>query len=369
MNEPIRVAQIIGAAYDGGVESVIMNYYKYIDRSKVQFDFLVESESKIINKEEIEKMGGRVIIIPSYKKLFAYNKTLKKLFKENNYNIVHSNMNTLSVFPLRVAKKCGIKIRIAHSHSTSNKKELKRNILKNILRPFAKVYATHYFACSELAGRYLFGNKTYNKGKVILIKNGVEIERFLFDLESREKVREKLNIKNKFVIGHIGRFVVTKNHDFLLEAYNELCKKRSDTILLLVGTGPLIDKIKEKVSKYSLEEKVIFVGTTKNPEEYYNAMDLFAFPSLYEGLGMVAVEAQINGLPCIASINVPKEAKVLENCERLFLNKDEWVKKFLECKTRIEVNTEDFAKKGYSIENEAKKLLNKYIILVGSDEK
>ena len=156
----IKVAQVIGMAVDGGTESVWMNYYRNIDKKKIQFDFLVENESKIINKKEIESMGGKIVIIPPYNNPIKYMRVLKKIFKENPYDIVHSNMNALSVFTLRAAKKAGIKVRIAHSHSTSNKKEWKKNILKNILRPFSKVYATHYLACSELAGRWLFGNKT-----------------------------------------------------------------------------------------------------------------------------------------------------------------------------------------------------------------
>lgn len=313
MDKPIRVAQIIGMATNGGVESIIMNYYRHIDRTKVQFDFLVESESKIINKEEIESMGGKVIIIPSYKKLLKYNKELKRIFKENDYDIVHSNMNTLSVFPLRVAKKCGVKVRIAHSHSTSNKKEFLRNLLKNILRRFSKVYATHYFACGELAGRYQFGNKTYDQGKVTIIRNAIDVEKFSYNEEVRNKVRKELNIEDKFVIGHVGRFVTVKNHTFLIDVFNEVCKEKDNAVLLLVGDGPLQSEIEDKVKQLGLRDRVIFYGSTTEVAPLYNAMDVFAFPSLYEGLGMCLVEAQMTKVKCVYSNKIPQEAIVSDN--------------------------------------------------------
>ena len=304
----IRVAQVIGMAVNGGVESCIMNYYRHIDKTKVQFDFLVESTSNIIDKDKIEAMGGKVIIIPPYTKIFKYIKELRRIFKEGNYDIVHSNMNALSVFTLFAAWLAKIKVRIAHSHSTTNKKEWKKNLIKNILRPFSKVFATDYFACSELAGRWLFGNKTFNKGKVTIINNAIEVEKFLFNEEVRSQIRKELNIEDKFVIGHVGRFVEQKNHIFLIDIFYEVQKERSESVLLLIGDGPLYNDIYQKVERLGILDKVIFAGVHKHPERFYQAMDVFVFPSLYEGLGMVLIEAQINGLPCIISNNIPKEA-------------------------------------------------------------
>ena len=181
MNKTIRIAQVIGKWLGGGVEAVVMNYYRHIDRNKIQFDFICDSDSTNIPYEEIEKLGGKVILVPPYQKVFAYHKELKKIFKENNYKIVHSHINTLSVFPLYAAKCAGVPIRIAHSHSTTNKKEWKKNFIKQILRPFSKIFATHYFACSEYAGRWLFGNKEYDKGKVFLLNNAIDVNRFKYD--------------------------------------------------------------------------------------------------------------------------------------------------------------------------------------------
>ena len=295
----VRVAQVIGMAVNGGVESCIMNYYRHIDKTKVQFDFLVESTSNIIDKEKIEAMGGKVIIIPPYTKIFKYIKELKRIFKEGNYDIVHSNMNALSVFTLFTAWLAKIKVRIAHSHSTTNKKEWKKNLIKNILRPFSKVFATDYFACSELAGRWLFGNRTFNKGKVTIINNAIEVDKFLFNEEVRNQMRKELNIEDKFVIGHVGRFVEQKNHTFLIDIFYEVQKERPNSILLLVGDGPLYNMIYQKVERLGILDKVIFAGVYNDVSKFYNAMDMFVFPSLYEGLGMVLVEAQINGLPCL----------------------------------------------------------------------
>ncbi len=193
MNEkyPIRVAQVIGKWIGGGVEAVVMNYYRNIDKSKVQFDFICDEDSTNIPYDEIESLGGKVIIVPPYQKIIEYEKTLIRIFEENKYQIVHSHINTLSVFSLYAAKKAGVPIRIAHSHSTTNKKEKKKNLLKQILRPFSKLFATDYMCCTEHAGRWMFGNKEFDKGNVFVLNNAIELDKFRYD----EKIR-KLKRKN-----------------------------------------------------------------------------------------------------------------------------------------------------------------------------
>ena len=362
MNKVIRVAQIIGVASNGGVESIVMNYYKNIDRSKVQFDFLVESESQIINKKEIESMGGRVIFIPSYKSLFKYNRALKRIFKENKYDIIHSNMNTLSVFPLRVAKKCGAKIRIAHSHSTSNRKEKLRNFLKNILRKFSKIYATHYFACSEEAGRYQFGDKAYNDGKVAIINNAIDFEKFKYNETIRKNIRKEYGVENNLVIGHVGRFVSVKNHSFLIDVFSQICKKEPSSCLLLVGEGPLQSEIVEKVESLGLKDKVIFAGSSCNVAALYNAMDVFAFPSLYEGLGMALIEAQINGTKCVYSQAIPKEAIISDKAFVADIsNEKEWVSKISENFNLNRSKSLLYNEEKFDIRIQSGELVNKYI--------
>lgn len=373
MTEPIRVAHVIGNWLGGGVESVVMNYYRNIDRNKVQFDFLCSESSTDIPYEEIEKLGGRVFIVPNYTKVVKYQKELQKIFKENNYKIVHSHINTLSVFPLRAAKKAGVPVRIAHSHSTTNKKEKKKNLLKQVLRPFSRVYATDYMCCSELAGRWLFGDKEYDKGNVYLLNNAIDLDKFKYNESLRKEKRKELGISDDtFVIGHVGRFVEQKNHRFLIDIFNEVHKKEKKLILLLIGQGPLMDEIKQKIDSLGISDSVKILGQRDDVNELYNAMDLFLFPSLYEGLGMVLIEAQANGLPCIASTEVPKIAKVSKNVSFLKLKSsvnvwcDEIIK-MIGMERLIDINI--LVDEGYDIKNESRKLFKKYIKLHKSNKK
>lgn len=367
-NEPIRIGMIMGKWVGGGVEAVIMNYYRHIDRDKIQFDFICDEDSTDIPYKEIESLGGKVIICPPYQKIFKYLKELKRIFKENKYKIVHSNLNALSVFPLYAAKKSGIPIRIAHSHSTSNKKEWKKTLLKDMLRPFSKVYATDYFACTEHAGRWLFGNKTFNQGKVTVVNNGIDINQFAFNEKIRNEVRKELGYRDTdLIIGHIGRFMKQKNHDFLIDIFNELHKENENYKLMLVGQGPLMEEIKEKVKNIDLTDSVKFLGQRTDANRLYQAMDLFLFPSLYEGLGMVMIEAQCSGLPCVASTEVPDIAKVTNNVEFIDLKDSlgNWNNSINELiKKDRQTDLDEIRKSGYDIEIEANKLELKYIASV-----
>ena len=363
--KPIIVAQIMGKMIGGGVESVIMNYYKNIDKNEIQFDFICDEDSTNIPYEEIEKLGGRVIICPPYQKVFKYIKFLKKLFKDNHYQIVHSNINTLSVFPLYAAKKAKVPVRIAHSHSTSNKKEWKKNLMKSVLRLFSKKYSTDYFACSELAGRYQFGNKTFDLGKVTVINNAIDLNDFKYDKKLRDKKRKELNVNDdNFVIGHIGRFVPVKNHEFLLEIFNEVHKNNKKAILLLIGQGPMEENIKEKVKELKLTKSVKFLGQRSDVKELYQAMDAFVLPSLYEGLPVVGVEAQACGLLCFLSSDMTKETKVLDSTQfiDLDLGSKEWANIIINDSIGYKVKStkEEMTNNNFNIKNEAQKLVNLY---------
>jgi len=366
VEKQIIVAHIIGKWLGGGVESVVMNYYRHIDRSKIQFHFICDEDSTNIPYEEIEKLGGKVILIPPYQKILKYNKELKKVLIDGGYKIVHSHINTLSFFPLRIAKKCGVKVRIAHSHSTANKKEWKKTLIKNILKPFSKVYATDYFACSEYAGRWLFGNKTFNQGKVTVINNAIDLDKFKYDEKIRKKKRKELKISNDtLVIGHIGRFVKQKNHEFLIDIFNELHKENKDSKLLLIGQGQLKEYIEQKVKKLGLKDSVIFLGQREDVNELYNAMDVFLLPSLYEGLPVVGVEAQANGNLCFLSEAMTKETKVLDSTKFVSLNNTakEWANIILkDVKYYKKHDTkEQVSKCGFDINEEVKKLEKRYI--------
>ena len=370
--EPIRIAQIMGKWVGGGVEAVVMNYYRHIDKSKIQFDFICDEDSTNIPYDEIKKLGGKVILIPPYQKLFKYHKVLKRVLKEGKYKIVHSHINTLSVFSLWAAKSAKVPVRIAHSHSTTNKKEKKKNLLKKILRPLSKLFATNYMACTEHAGRWLFGNKTYDKGKVYLLNNAIDIEKYKFNEDIRKKLRKELKInKDTFVIGHIGRFVEQKNHRFLIDLFYEYQKKNKNSLLILVGQGPLLKEMQDKVRNYKMQNKVIFLGQRDDANELYQAFDMFILPSLYEGLGMVLIEAQCSGLFCIASSDVPIIAKISDNLE--FINLNESQETWLLHLKKIYMNKRKFdtlliKKYGFDIGLESQKLDSYYLNIVGGIE-
>lgn len=371
-NKVERIAYIIGKWLGGGVESVVMNYYRNMDRSKYQIDFICDEDSTNIPYSEIEELGGRVILIPPYQHVIKYKKELIKIFKKNKYKIVHSHINTLSVFPLRAAKKAGVPIRIAHSHSTTNKAEKKKNLMKQILRPFSKKYATHYFCCSELAGRWLFGDKVYDDGKVFLLNNAIDLNNFKYDEKIRIEKRKELGIDDtKLVIGHLGRFVTQKNHEFLIEIFNEIQKKNKNAILLLAGQGPLKEKIEEKVKNLGIDDKVFFLGQVNDAYKLYQAFDVFLLPSLYEGLPVVGVEAQATGLLCELSSDMTKETKVLETTRFISLNKsaDEWANIILTdfSKFKRHDTTDEVTRNNFNIEKESSKLVDKYNELLGGE--
>lgn len=363
--EPIRIAQIVGKWLGGGVEAVVMNYYRHLDHDKIQFDFICDDDSTNIPYDEIEKLGGKVILIPPYQKVFKYQKELRRVLREGKYKIVHSHINTLSVFPLYAAKKVGVPVRIAHSHSTTNKKEWKKNLLKQVLRPFSKKYATNYMCCSELAGRWLFGDKTYDEGKVYLLNNAIDLDKFKYDKKIRDKKRKELGIKeDTIVIGHIGRFVAQKNHTFLIDIFNQFHKKEKNSILLLAGQGPLQEEIKNKVRELGLNDSVRFLGQRNDANELYQVFDIFLLPSLYEGLPVVGVEAQASGLLCFFSDDMTKETKVLDSTVFMSLSNadDEWATSILDnyINFRRKDTTSGITKSNFNIKYETNKLKNKY---------
>lgn len=363
--KPIRVAHVIGKWVGGGLEAIVLNYYKYLDRSQVQFDFIVDIGSPRIPREEIEQLGGRIIIVPRYEDVFHYIRELARIFREENYTIVHSHINTMSVFPLCAAWISKVPIRIAHSHSTSNKKEKKKDFIKKCLRPLAKNFATDYFCCSELAGRWLFGNRTYNKGNVYLLRNAIDTGNFRFSQKSRVEKRNELQIKeNQILIGHIGRFVTQKNHSFLIKVFQEIHRKNKETILVMVGEGPLLELMKQKVKELQLDEAVIFTGQRRDTNELYSAFDVLLLPSLYEGLPVVGVESQTAGLPCIMSDEITKEIKVLDSTKLLplSLGAKRWAEEVLD--SFVVVKRKDtsqiLVENGFDIHCEAHKLEVKY---------
>ena len=372
--KPLRVAHIIGKWVGGGVEAVVMNYYRNINKNEIQFDFICDEDSTNIPYEEINSLGGKVILIPPYQKVFKYQKELKRVLEEGNYKIVHSHINALSIFPLRAAKKVGIPIRIAHSHSTTNKKEWKKNLLKNALKPFSKLYATDYFCCTEHAGKWLFGKKEFEKGNIHILNNAIDIKKFKFNEEIRNKKRAELGIdKDTIVVGHIGRFVEQKNHRFLIDLFSEIHKENKKFKLILIGQGPLEKEMKDKVETLNISNDVFFLGQRDDVNEMYQVFDIFVFPSLYEGLGMVVIEAQASGCNCVVSSEVPRIAQVTEIVKFCDLKDslDKWKKNVIESlqlneKERSQYNV-ILEESGYNIKKENKKLEKYYLERLGDE--
>lgn len=340
----IRVAQVLGRMDSGGIEAVVMNYYCHIDRKKVQFDFYFAEDSSFPQREELIKLGAGIYPIPMYSRVFQYHKALYQAFETRQYKIVHTHLSTMSVFSLIAAWRAKVPVRICHNHSTAHWGEGLKTLLKYILRPFNKLFATEYFACGETAGRWMYGNKCFEKGEVTVMPNAVDTEKFAYDPEARVALREKLGIpQSAFVVGHVGRFTYAKNHGFLLKIFTELLEQKSNAVLLLVGDGELKEKIEKKVTELEIADKIIFTGNCKDVNKLYNAIDVFCLPSFYEGMPVVAWEAQANGLPCVFSDEVSKEAEKSGNCKFLGLKQSAsaWALALINSKPRGENQVPD----------------------------
>ena len=367
MAEPIRILQIIGIAAGGGVEAVVMNYYEHIDRSQVQFDFVIHRDSAVDITPRVESLGGRVYkVTPYHQNPLAFTWAIYRIIKKNHYRIVHSNMNTLSAFSLFAAWLAGVPVRILHNHSTSSPGETKRNIAKAILKPWAKLFANRYWACSALAAEWMYGREMTQSGTVTIIPNAIDLAKYAFNEEKRKQLRREMGLTDEFVIGHVGRFMFQKNHEFLIELFAKALQKNPRMILLLVGDGSLRGQIENKVKRLGVAEKVKFLGIRSDVQALYNAMDLFLLPSHYEGLPVVGVEAQANGLPCLVSDDVTKEMQLTSSVtyKKLSEGADAWADAILDGQwERNREVKEEMKKAGFDIEEAADTLRRRYLKL------
>lgn len=308
----IRILHIVGIMNMGGLENLIMNIYRNIDRDKIQFDFLVTREENGIFDQEIKFLGGKIYNIPSMESIgvIKYKKILRRFFEEHEeYQIVHCHRDALCSVYLNEAKKANIPVRIAHSHTiglaeTKNIKGLVKSLLKNYFMLYTNKVSSHRFACSDLAGKWL-----YKDNKFIIIPNAIDIIKYNYEEEVALSLRKELNIpEDVFVMGHVGRFNTEKNHKFLIDIFKQFEKEHSNCLLYLVGDGSLSDEIKSYVKDNNLQNKVRFLGIREDVNKLMMMFDVFLFPSLFEGLGIVLVEAQATGLSCLVSDNIPIEA-------------------------------------------------------------
>lgn len=325
-----RVLEVFHIMNRGGAETLIMNIYRNIDRSKVQMDFVVHSKEPGIYDDEIKKLGGKIFYCPPYevKNHFQYKKWWEDFFSEHpEYNIVHGHATGPAVVYLKVANKHGC-VTIAHSHIAGSQKGFKQFII-NIYQKPLKYVAKYKFACSKDAGDWLFGKKS----DYIVFNNAIDASKFIYSEEIRKKMRDELGIKDStFVVGNIARFHFQKNHTFLLDIFNEILIEKPDSCLILVGEGELRTEMEEKSKKLGINEHVIFTGVRTDIPNVLQAFDYFLFPSLYEGLGIVLIEAQASGLPCMTSAKVvPIEAQVTDQLKYFSLKKNakEWAAEVL----------------------------------------
>ena len=371
--EPIRVLQVIGRLNMGGVQSMLMNYYRHIDRNVIQFDFVVQDNKPEFFDNEIRELGGKIHPVRPLKKLFAFYIDLARVLKKNDYDIIHIHQNFASVHALIVAFLFSVKKRIVHSHNAYPEKSFIKRMTKKGITSIINVLSTHRFACSKVAAIWLYGVKAVEKNRTKIIHNAISVERFKFNADIRQAKRTELGVTNDFTIGHIGHLSGQKNPVFLIDIFYEISKLKNNVHLLLIGQGPLEQEIKSKVEKLGLNDKVTLLGTRSDVNEMLSAFDAFVFPSLYEGLGIVVVEAQAADLKCFISDKVTHEVALTELVTYIPLDASakEWAKTILS-KADLTDTRKDMTKiigqSGYDIALEARKLQGQYIKMAYSEK-
>lgn len=326
---PIRVLHVLGGLNRGGAETMVMNIYRSINREKIQFDFVIHMDAHCDYTDEILQLGGKIYSCPRYtgKNHSKYCRWWKEfLEKHEEFYIVHGHVRSTAAVYLRIAKNKGRKT-ISHSHNTSSGKGITA-FIKNVMQIPIRHIADYFFACSVEAGKWLFGKKVVSGEKFYIIKNAIDTEKYRFSDEVRNVIRSELGIEDKFVVGHIGRFHEQKNHRFIVEIFDLFNKKEPNSVLLLIGTGELEKEIKQQVVDMGIQQQVIFLGVRDDVHKILQAMDVFVFPSWFEGLGMVAIEAEATGLPVLCSDRIPADVDLTDIIEFISLDKPEkWIEK------------------------------------------
>lgn len=357
-----KVLCVMGKISSGGVESVVFSYYRALDKTKYQYDIAYENSSDREIPSDILASGARAFCVPSMSSPVSYISSLCKIIKNGNYRIIHCHNSTLSLFPLIAAKLCRVPVRIVHNHSTSAKAEKKRNAAKSVLKRITPLFANKYIACSELAARWMYGDKRTENGLVSVIPNGIKVDNFLYNENYSREIREEFNLANSTVIGHIGRFVSAKNHRFIIDIFNEYRKTDDGAVLLLLGDGPDRENIREYVQDAGLSQSVIFVGVRDDAYKFYSTFDVFLLPSLYEGLPVVSVEASASGVVQLISDTVTRECKLNENVHFLPIDDPSvWasaIMKYKDCDRQA--SGEEMKNSDFNIENGVNKLMQFY---------
>lgn len=356
MNTKLRILQVVNIMDRAGIETMLMNYYRNIDRNEIQFDFLTHRPREGAYDSEIISMGGKVYHAPRLfpQNYFNYFKYMQNFFAEHQeYQCVHSHIDTMSAFPLFAAKCSGVPIRISHSHSTQLEKDAKF-FIKYLAKLAVPNVANVYCACSEQAGMFMYGEREFK-----VINNTIDLNIFSYDRTVRNIIRAKLGLINTFVVGHVGRYCYIKNQTFLLEVFAVLRNHIKNAKLILIGKGEDETMLRKKAEDLDCAEDVLFLIDRTDVNELYQAMDVFVMPSLFEGIPVVSIEAQANGLPCILSNRISKEVNLSGEVTLLGLeeSKERWAMAIESApKERIQNSIDQLRKAGYDVKSEAKKL-------------
>lgn len=370
----IRVLHILDELNTGGAEQIIFSYLQNIDRNKYQWDFIVmnipgKPDGRL--EQKVRELGCNIYKVTKKRDNLIKNiKEVDRIISSGRYDIVHSHLYEVSAFYLLSAKIHNVPVRIAHSHSANEKRGFKVDILRLLLKPFLRFAANSYAACGIEAAKSLWGERLYELGKVKIIHNAIDTTKFQFKEETRKIIKRKLNLEGYKVVGTVGRFSLQKNPVFNIEVFNEIYKRDNRTRLVIVGEGELKNEIESKIKEYSLENSVLLLGRRNDVYDILNCFDVFLLPSLWEGLPLVLVEAQCNGLPCIVSDSVTKEVTFSNNVKYLSLKSSviEWADNVIEMFNYREVDSKTakdrVISEGYDIVNEAIELDNYYTELL-----
>lgn len=322
----IRIAISVNKCDSGGQKSLVMAYLRNFDPKRIRFDLIVDEDSNSIPYDDVKDLGGGLYVIPPYQHIVVHVNALRKLFRENRYDVLYALNNTMNLFPLCVAYFCGIKVRVSESLTMASPLERKKTIMKNVLKCFSHLYCNYFMANGRDCGIYQFGRKAYEKGKINIFLSPVDTKNNTFDPVLREETRQKYGWSNKVVYGYIARFEIQKNPLFLIDVMKEIAQKQDKAHFVIIGAGSMEQQMKTRIVNCGLDRKLSWLGRREDIKQFYNAFDAFLLPSLYEGLPVVGVESQATGLPVFFSEEVTREAGIAELGHYISLKKsaEEW---------------------------------------------
>lgn len=362
----IKVAYILGKLHSGGKKNLVMEYYRHMDASQVRIDFICDNDSNSIPEEEVKALGGKVYRVTPYEHIFQNMREMEQIFKEEQYDVVHAWDSMMNLFPMMLAKRAGVKVRISESLSMANKHE-KKTFIKYALRPFSSVATNYYMACGVDCGVFQFGRKAHEQGRIAIFKTVINAKANAYDPELRAVTRREFGWEGKIVYGFIGRYMMQKNPVFIIDVFNEIQKIQANAQLVLIGFGELEKKMMERVKEYGITDKVENLGRREDIKQFYNAFDAFLLPSLYEGLPVVGLESQSCGLPIFFSTEITPEAKACEMAHYISLKTPacDWARKIVPIVERNIPVRKSYAGEviaaGFDSESEARRLQQFYM--------